>query len=82
MMIDKNNIEYINFLTSSSLGNIKSGLIAFSNSIRKRSNFLSYIDDLRSRNNVNPGIYEKKQLTIHLKTNEKIGILKRYWNRD
>ena len=71
MMIDKNNIEYINFLTSSSLGNIKSGLIAFSNSIRKRSNFLSYIDDLRSRNNVNPGIYEKKQLTIHLKTHEK-----------
>ena len=66
MMIDKNNIEYINFLTSSSLGNIRSGFIAFSNSIRKNSNFISYIDALRSKNKVNPGIYEKKQLTINL----------------
>ena len=37
MMIDKNNIEYVNFLTSSSLGNIRSGFIAFSNS-NKQSN--------------------------------------------
>jgi len=66
MMINKNNIEYINFLTSSSLGNIRSGFIAFSNSIRKNSNFISYIDALRSKNKVNPGIYEKKQLTINL----------------
>ena len=64
MMIDKNNIEYINFLTSSSLGNIRSGYIAFLNSIRKKSNFLSYLDHLRSRKKVKPGIYEKKQLTI------------------
>ena len=71
MMIDKNNIEYINFLTSSSLGNIRSGFIAFSNSIRKRSNFLYYIDNLRSKNRVKPGIYEKKQLTINLETNTK-----------
>ena len=68
MMIDKNNIEYINFLTSSSLGNIRSGFIAFSNSIRKSSNFLSYIDNLRSKNKVKPGTYEKKQLTINLET--------------
>jgi hypothetical protein len=71
MMIDKNNIKYINFLTSSSLGNIRSGLISFSNSIRKRSNFLSYIDNLRSRNKFRPGIYEKNQLTINLETNTK-----------
>ena len=71
MMIDKNNIEYINFLTSSSLGNIRSGFIAFSNSIRKSSNLLSYIDDLKSRNKVNPGFYEKKQLTIKVETNIK-----------
>jgi hypothetical protein len=63
-MIDKNNIEYINFLTSSSLGNLRSGYIAFLNSIRKKSNFLSYLDNLNSRKKVNPGIYEKKQLTI------------------
>ncbi len=68
MMIDKNNIDYINFLTSSSNGNIRSGFIAFVNSIRKSSNFISYIDSLRSRNEVNPGIYEKKQLTINLET--------------
>ena len=71
MMIDKNNIEYINFLTSSSLGNIRSGFIALSNSIRKNSNFLSYIDYLRFKNKVKPGIYEKKQLTINLETNKK-----------
>ena len=68
MMIDKNNIEYINFLTSSSLGNMRSGFITFLNSIRKSSNFLSYLADLRSRNKVKPGIYEKKQLTIYLKS--------------
>ena len=68
MMIDKNNIEYINFLTSSSLGNMRSGFITFSNSIRKSSNFLSYIDNLRSNNKVKPGTYEKKQLTINLET--------------
>ena len=68
MMIDKNNIEYIKFLTSSSLGNMRSGFITFSNSIRKSSNFLSYIDNLRSNNKVKPGTYEKKQLTINLET--------------
>ena len=71
MMIDKKNIEYINFLTSISQGNIRNGFIAFRNSIRKRSNFLTYIDDLRSRNKLNPGTYEKKQLTINVETNVK-----------
>ena len=71
MMIDKNNIEYINFLTSSSQGNIRSGFIVFLNSIRKNSNILSYIDDLRFKNNAKPGIYEKKQLTINLEANIK-----------
>ena len=71
MMIDKKNIDYINFLTSSSLGNIRSGFIAFLNSIRKSSNLLSYMDDLSSRNKVKPGIYEKKQLTINVETNKK-----------
>ena len=71
MMIEKNNIDYVNFLTSSSSGNIRSGFIAFFNSIRKKSNFLSYIDALRSRNEVQPGIYEKKQLTLNLENNIK-----------
>ena len=69
MMIDENNIEYVNFLTSSSQGNIRSGLITFLNSIRTSSNLLSYIDHLRSMNNVKPGTYEKKQLTINVEDN-------------
>ena len=68
MMINKNNIEYVNFLTSSSLGNIRSGFITFLNSIKKSSNFLSYLIDLRSINRVKPGTYEKKQLTINVET--------------
>ena len=71
MMINKKNIEYLNFLTSSSLGNIRSGFITFLNSIKKRSYFVSYLDDLRSRNKVKPGTYEKKQLTINLEANTK-----------
>ena len=66
MMINKKNIEYVNFLTSSSLGNIKSGFITFLNSIKKSSNFLSYLNDLKSINKVKPGTYEKKQLTINV----------------
>ena len=86
MMIDQSNIEYINFLTSSSLGNIRSGFIAFLNSIRKSSNFLSYIDDLRSKNKVKPGIYEKKQLTInsesYIKNNNLRELLEQRLNLD
>ncbi len=86
MMIDQNNIEYINFLTSSSLGNIRSGFIAFLNSIRKSSNFLSYIDNLRSKNKVKPGMYEKKQLTInsksYIKNNNLRELLEQRFNLD
>ena len=86
MMIDKKNIEYINFLTSISQGNIKNGFIAFTNSIRKSSNFLTYIYDLRSRNKINPGTYEKKQLTITLETSMKNNnlreVLKKRFNLD
>ena len=71
MMIDQNNIDYINSLTNSSLGNIRSGFIAFLNSIRLSSNFLSYIDNLSYGNKVKPGTYEKKQLTINLENNIK-----------
>ena len=86
MMIDQNNIEYINFLTSSSLGNIRSGFIAFLNSIRKSSNFLSYIDNLRSKNKVKPGMYEKRQLTInsksYIKNNNLRELLEKRFNLD
>ncbi len=65
MMIDKNNIKYINFLSSSSLGNIKSGLFSFLNSIKSRSHFFSYLDYLKSINEIKTGFYERKQLTIN-----------------
>ena len=68
MMIDKNNIEYINFLSSSSLGNIKSGFFAFLNSIKSRSYFFSYLDHLKSTNDIKAGFYERKQLTINTKS--------------
>tara|TARA_B100000674_G_C37911882_1_gene948996 strand:- start:362 stop:1666 length:1305 start_codon:yes stop_codon:yes gene_type:complete len=44
MMIEKTNIDYINFLSSSSSGNIKSGLFAFINSIKSKSNLLEVLD--------------------------------------
>ena len=66
MMIDRKNIEYINFLTSSSLGNIRSGFFAFINSLKIRSSFLTYIDNFTAYKKVRPGKYEKKQFTINM----------------
>ena len=71
MMINKTNIEYINFLTSSSLGNIKSGFFTFINSLKTRSNFLSNLDNLLASKKEEPGFYEKEQLTIDIQLSEK-----------
>jgi hypothetical protein len=71
MMINKTNIEYINFLTSSSLGNIKSGFFTFINSLKTRSNFLSNLDNLLASKKKEPGFYEKEQLTIDIQLSEK-----------
>ena len=68
MMINQKNIEYINFLASSSLGNIKSGFFAFLNSLKTRSNFLSYLDYSASTKKFKPGTHEKKQLTINIES--------------
>ena len=80
MMINKLNIEYINFLTSSSLGNIKSGLFAFINSVKTKSNFLSYLDYLGSTKKIKPGIYEKVQLTLDIQPNNQNKNLKEIIN--
>ena len=69
MMINQKNIEYINFLASSSLGNIKSGFFAFINSLKTRSNTFAYLDYLASTRKIRPGFYEKKQLTINMESN-------------
>lgn len=71
MMINKTNIEYVNFLTSSSLGNIKSGFFTFINSLKTSSNFLSNLDNLLASKKAEPGFYEKEQLTIDIQLSEK-----------
>ncbi len=70
MMINKSNIEYINFLASSSLGNIKSGIFSFLNSIKTGSKLLSYFDYLAFTKKIKPGVYEKVQLTIDIEPND------------
>ena len=54
---------------SSSLGNIKSGFLAFINSIKTSSKLLSYLDNLASTKKIKPGIYEKVQLTLDIQPN-------------
>ncbi len=80
MMINKTNIEYINFLASSSIGNIKSGIYAIINSLKTGSNFLSYLDYLLASKKIKPGFYEKEQLTIHIQLGEKNKNLKEILN--
>ena len=65
MMIEKNNIDYINYLTRSNLGDLKSGINAFINSIRTKSTFIKLINIINLRNSKEPGSLEKIQLTIN-----------------
>ena len=80
MMINKLNIDYINFLTSSSLGNIKSGIFSFINSLKTSSEVLSYLDYLTTTKKVKPGFYEKVQLTIDNRLNDQNKNLKEIIN--
>ena len=80
MMINESNIEYINFLTSSSLGNIKSGIFAFLNSIKSSSKLFSHFDYLASIKTIKPGVYEKIQFTIDIQPNDKNKNLKEIIN--
>ena len=70
MMINELNIEYINFLTSSSLGNLKSGFFSLINSIKTNSKLLSYLNYLASTKKIKPGFYEKVQLTLDIHPNK------------
>ena len=58
MMIEKTTIDYINFLSSSSLGNIKSGLTSFINSIKARSKLLKVFEGIHK--NFQKTKYNKK----------------------
>ena len=70
MMINELNIEYINFLTSSSLGNLKSGFFSFINSIKTNSKLFSYLNYLASTKKIKPGVFEKVQLTLDIQPNK------------
>jgi len=59
MMIEKTTIEYINFLTSSTSGNIKSGFSAFINAIKAKSRLINIFDNIYKKNFKNT-IYDKK----------------------
>ena len=70
MMINESNIENINFLTSSSLGNLKSGFFSFINSIKTNSRLLTYLNYLASTKKIKPGVFEKVQLTLDIQPNK------------
>ena len=65
MMIEKTTIEYINFLSSSTSGNIKSGFSSFINSIKAKSKIMHLLDVIYKKIFRNT-IYDKKtELVIH-----------------
>ena len=55
-LVGKNG-ELIDYYREESLSRIKGDKSFPRRSIRKSSNFISFIDDLRSNNKVRPGIY-------------------------
>ena len=65
MMIEKTNIDYINFLSSSSSGNIKSGLFAFINSIKSKSNSLKVLDRIYKKTFGNTKYNRRLELVIN-----------------
>ena len=76
MMINESTIENINFLTSSSLGNLKSGFFSFINSIKTNSRLLTYLNYLASTKKIKPGVFEKVQLTLDIQPNKQYKNLK------
>ena len=65
MMIEKTTIEYINFLTSSTSGNIKSGFSSFINAIKAKSRVINIFDNIYKKNFRNTIYNKKTELVIH-----------------
>ena len=59
MMIEKTTIEYINSLTSSTSGNIKSGFSSFINAIKAKSRVINIFDNIYKKS-FSKTIYNKK----------------------
>ena len=65
MMIEKTTIEYINFLTSSTSGNIKSGFSSFINAIKAKSRVINIFDNIYKKIFRNTIYNKKTELVIH-----------------
>ena len=65
MMIEKTTIEYINFLSSSTSGNIKSGFYSFINSIKAKSKIIYLFDKIYKKNFRNTKYNKKDELVIN-----------------
>jgi len=65
MMIEKTTIDYINFLSSSTSGNIKSGFYSFINSIKAKSRIMNLLDNIYKKNFRNTIYNKKTELVIN-----------------
>ncbi len=65
MMIEKTTIEYINFLSSSTSGNIKSGLFSFISSIKAKSKVIYLFEKIYKKNFRNTTYNKKNELVIN-----------------
>lgn len=65
MMIEKTTIEYINFLSSSTYGNIKSGFSSFINAIKAKSRIINIFDNIYKKIFSNTIYNKKTELVIN-----------------
>ncbi len=76
MMIEKTTIEYINFLSSSTSGNIKSGFSSFINAIKAKSRIINIFDSIYKKSFSNTIYNKKTELVINDDVNSASGNLK------
>ena len=76
MMIEKTTIEYINFLSSSTSGNIKSGFSSFINAIKAKSRMINIFDNIYNKIFSNTIYNKKTELVINDDNNSASGNLK------
>ena len=65
MMIEKSTIDYINFLSSSTSGNIRSGFTSFVNSIKAKSRIIKLFESIYKRTFRNTKYDKKIELVIN-----------------
>ena len=65
MMIEKTTIDYINFLSSSTSGNIRSGFSSLTNSIKAKSRLVKLFDSFYNKNIRNTKYNKKNELVLN-----------------